>query len=155
MPELPTDWVTFHGDNLATLDAAKIDHAVRYLNDMLSTQTKQLVRKMAARDPQGWWTAHHFHWGMGVRNLLRKGGFGEEYFGIANLDDYYIGLVEMAVGVRGGTVALAGEKSQLFLGRHQAVVVGPAARWRITRFFLSCWLWLVRRRNSRWFELWK
>lgn len=102
MPE-PIDWASFHGDNIATLDPEKVEAAVRYLCDMLSPQSKQLIRKLAVRDPQGWWVAHHFHWGMGVRNLLRKGGFTEEYFRMGNLDDYYIGLVELAVGLRGAS----------------------------------------------------
>lgn len=40
----------------------------------------------------------HFGFGMAVRNLLRKEGFGEDYFGIENLDDVYVPLLEMAVG---------------------------------------------------------
>jgi hypothetical protein len=43
--------------------------------------------------PDGW----HFGGGMAIRNLLRKHGFSEEYFGVGNLDDIYIGLVEEAM----------------------------------------------------------
>jgi hypothetical protein len=39
----------------------------------------------------------HFGFGMAVRNALRKAGFGEEYFGIHNLDDIYIDVIEEAV----------------------------------------------------------
>jgi hypothetical protein len=47
--------------------------------------------------PENWWAPHHFTWGMAVRNLLRQKGFGEEYFGIDNMDDIYISLVEEAL----------------------------------------------------------
>jgi hypothetical protein len=39
-------------------------------------------------------------WGMSVRNLLRQKGFSEEHFGIDNLDDIYISLVEEALKLR-------------------------------------------------------
>lgn len=51
--------------------------------------------------PEGWYVGHHFFWGMGVRNLLRSKGFGESYFGIHNLDDIYIDLVEEALNLGG------------------------------------------------------
>lgn len=39
----------------------------------------------------------HHGWGTAIRNLLRTEGFGEEYFDVWNLDDYYTQLVELAV----------------------------------------------------------
>lgn len=36
-------------------------------------------------------------WGMGVRNALREHGFGEEPFGVRNLDNIYVPLIEEAV----------------------------------------------------------
>lgn len=38
----------------------------------------------------------HHGWGTAVRNLLREHGFGEKEFGVDNLDDYYVPLVEVA-----------------------------------------------------------
>lgn len=38
----------------------------------------------------------HFTWGMAVRNLLRDKGYGEKYFDVDNLDDYYVELIEKA-----------------------------------------------------------
>ena len=40
----------------------------------------------------------HHGWGTGIRNLLRQNGFSEKHLGVSNLDDYYVGLVEAAVG---------------------------------------------------------
>lgn len=43
----------------------------------------------------------HHGWGTNIRNFLRKKGFGEPFFEIDNLDDYYSALVEMAMGFEG------------------------------------------------------
>jgi hypothetical protein len=61
------------------------------------------------KDPEGWIGPYHFFWGMGVRNLLREKGFGEEYFKIHNLDDIYVALVEEALKLGGSNAKLAGE----------------------------------------------
>jgi hypothetical protein len=55
------------------------------------------IKKAYDADPEGWVYAHHFTWGMGVRNLLRDEGFGEKYFGVDCIDDLYVGLVEEAL----------------------------------------------------------
>ena len=67
---------------------------------MLATELAPAYPKisdMYADNPTGWATPHHFHWGMVIRNLLREKGFGEEYFGVDNLDDIYVSLVEEAL----------------------------------------------------------
>lgn len=51
-------------------------------------------------NPAYWWTSYHFYWGMGIRNLLRLHGFGENYFKVDNLDDIYIALVEEALELK-------------------------------------------------------
>jgi hypothetical protein len=43
----------------------------------------------------------HHGFGTQVRNLLRSEGYGEKYFGIDNLDDFYSALIEMAMGFAG------------------------------------------------------
>jgi hypothetical protein len=37
---------------------------------------------------------------MSVRNLLREKGFNEKYFGVHNLDDIYVALVEEALDLK-------------------------------------------------------
>lgn len=44
-----------------------------------------------------WRTPYRHDWLMNVRNLLRANGFGESDLGVDNLDDYAVGLVELAV----------------------------------------------------------
>lgn len=55
-----------------------------------------VLKDMINKNPDKWWVEHHFSWGMGVRNMLRKNGYSEKALGIDNLDDYYIPFVEQA-----------------------------------------------------------
>lgn len=72
--------------------------AVAFLREDLKDVADD-VRKAIAKDPQDhWWIApYHFGWGMAVRNRLRKHNFGEEPFGVANLDNIYVELIEEAM----------------------------------------------------------
>lgn len=62
------------------------------LNPVLSE-----IKNAYKQNPEDWYVPYHFGWGMGVRNFLREKGFGEDYFGIHNLDDIYVALVEEAL----------------------------------------------------------
>lgn len=55
------------------------------------------IRKAIDDDPEHWNIPYHMWWGMSVRNFFRRQGFGEEYFGIDNLDCCYKMLIEDAV----------------------------------------------------------
>ena len=70
--------------------------ATKFLKEHLLEKNK-ILRRAINKDPIHWFTLYHFHWGMWVRNLLRENNFSEEYFGISNLDDIYVELVEDAV----------------------------------------------------------
>ena len=94
--QLPNDWQKFHKDNVAKLKQETVAAALAMLRKELAPCADE-IRNAVAADPQEWWAGSHFDWGMGVRNLLRAKGFGEKEFGVDNLDDYYVGLVEMAV----------------------------------------------------------
>lgn len=69
--------------------------AVEFLQKYL--QTKEDIKSVILKNPEGWFAPYHFGWGMAIRNALRTEGFGESYFGIGNLDDIYVELVEEAV----------------------------------------------------------
>jgi hypothetical protein len=73
--------------------------ALVMLHDELSPVREEILAAYKA-DPEGWWAPHHFLWGMSVRNLLRQKGFGEDHFGVDNLDDFYIPLVEEALELK-------------------------------------------------------
>jgi hypothetical protein len=71
--------------------------AVEMLRNELADSVKDEIRAAIAADPSHWAAPYHFFWGMGIRNLLREKGFGEDYWPIWNLDDIYVMLVEDAV----------------------------------------------------------
>jgi hypothetical protein len=54
------------------------------------------VKNAMDRNGKDWWVGHHHGFGMGVRNLLREGGF--EWNPI-DMDDLWVGLVERAVNI--------------------------------------------------------
>jgi hypothetical protein len=93
---LPSDWRKFHHNNVAKLDPLLRDHAVAWLRENMQFPAPLVER---ARADSEWWTAHHHYSMMNVRNELRSHGFGEREFGVDNLDDYAVGLVELAMGI--------------------------------------------------------
>jgi len=83
-----------------SLDRAKVIKAVDLLKRCFSDQEQDLRPYVAAatKDPD-WWIRCH-HWEMRyVRNKLRTNSMGEEFFSVDNLDDYAVGLVELAWGI--------------------------------------------------------
>lgn len=71
--------------------------AIRLLKKYISAKETRLIRTEIKKAPVHWFAKYHFYWGMYIRNVLRDNGMGEKYFGIKNLDDIYVELVEGAV----------------------------------------------------------
>jgi len=55
------------------------------------------IRLSYGKEPETWCHGPQFAWGVPIRNLLRKQGYDEKYFGVPNLDDIYVFLVEDAL----------------------------------------------------------
>ena len=55
------------------------------------------IRSDYEKDPLNWWKRGHFHFGLAVRNQHRRKGYDASYFGVENLDDIYVYLVEDAL----------------------------------------------------------
>jgi hypothetical protein len=68
-----------------------------FRNDKTFAADFQKIRDEIAADPEHWNVPYHLWWGMGVRNFFRQKYFGEEYFGIDNMDCIYKFLVVDAV----------------------------------------------------------
>lgn len=83
----------------ATIDRNLILPALDYLKGHIAESDKLEIKTYAEDDPHTWWANSHLGWGMAIRNKLRDGRFNEAYFGIENLDDIYICLVEEALGI--------------------------------------------------------
>lgn len=88
-------WKEYFRLKVNSLDPSLRDQAVAFLRDYLSPNM-EFLRGEIAKNPNSWSSDHHF-WGMmSVRNVLRQNGFGERELHIDNLDDYAVGLVELA-----------------------------------------------------------
>jgi hypothetical protein len=68
--------------------------AVHYLIDHIPDETMLEIANMIRENGKDWWVEHHHGLGMGVRNLLRQGGFE---WGPIDMDDLWVGIVERAV----------------------------------------------------------
>ena len=96
---LPNDWKKYHTEQLGRIRPDKREAAIQFLMGYFSDapDTVKQIQEAAEKDPQTWWSSYHLTWGMGVRNLLRRHGFGEKYLGVENLDDCYVGLISAAL----------------------------------------------------------
>ena len=98
VPEIK-DWRKFHRDNVAKLDQIKVHAAVSHLKCIIAKWDNLEQIKAEAKINPEWWVGYHFFGMMAIRNDLRMNGFGEKEFGIYNLDDYTIGLLEIAMEI--------------------------------------------------------
>ena len=67
---------------------------------------KDAIRELIDADPDGWIWEHHFFMGMQARNALRRAGVKDDELppsisdcnkGDRNWDDYYVGVMEVAL----------------------------------------------------------
>jgi len=88
----------FHQARLNSLDPELREKMVALLRGKLTGPECNWRPNGAITDnPLTWWIPLHFTWGMGVRSALRKAGFTEAATGLDNLDNYWVGLVELAI----------------------------------------------------------
>ena len=83
-------------EDYGKMDSALKEPAVAFLKDFTNND-KEKIKEAITEDPDSWVAPLHFYWGMGIRNALRTAGYDEKYFGINNLDDIYVYLIEDAV----------------------------------------------------------
>jgi hypothetical protein len=74
---------------------------VRFLENEFPEEVKEEIRELHQKEGINWIGIGHMFWGMGIRNALREAGFVDDNLPDKNWDDYYIPVVECAVGIRG------------------------------------------------------
>ena len=79
---------------LYSVPSSEKTQAVQYLIDHIPDETMRDVKKAMDQNGKDRWVGHHHGFGMGVRNLLREGGFE---WGPVDMDDLWVGLVERGV----------------------------------------------------------
>ena len=89
-----------HDKSISELTEEIKEKAVRALRIVFSEVVISEIRKAYEEDPDTWWAAEHFSWGMSVRNFLRGNVCSDDKLPSGNWDDYYIPIVEMVCGIR-------------------------------------------------------
>lgn len=79
---------------LYSIPSSEKTKAVQYLINHIPDETMRDIKNLMDQNGKNWWVEHHHGFGMGVRNLLREGGFD---WGPVELDDLWVGLVKRAV----------------------------------------------------------
>lgn len=69
------------------------EKAIRYLINKVPKKTLREVYNKAKNKETNWWVEEHFGFGLGIRNILRQGGFGRDSI---TLDEIWHSLIEEA-----------------------------------------------------------
>lgn len=94
------EFYDFHTERLGELPRKIRDKAVRIVLEVLEDNDIAEIEEAANKNKLSWSSPYHFHWGMWMRNQLRKGGILDDALPSKNWDDYYIPIVELALGIR-------------------------------------------------------
>jgi hypothetical protein len=91
------EYMQFHDDRYNELPQTIKYKAIETLKSNINNIGRNQIRMVIKADRINWGSPHHFSWGMGIRNLLRKNVCLDGDLPSGNWDDYYIRLVEKAV----------------------------------------------------------
>lgn len=86
----------FSGQRIRAMNEDKRRQVVDFVRNHLHPKLLEDIKSEILRDREFWWVKQHFGWGMKFRNFLREHGFNELALRITDLDDYYIGIIELA-----------------------------------------------------------
>jgi hypothetical protein len=95
----------YHQQKFNSLEPELRQQMVDYIRDKITPADRAVIRQQIKAKPLLWWAGHHHFFGMSVRNSLRQQGFTDERVG-DNLDNYWVAIVEAAVGEDPFDVAL-------------------------------------------------
>lgn len=80
--------------------------------DEFPQDVKDEIKEMYEKDGENRWAIpYHNSWGMGVRNLFREEGFLDKQLPDGNWDDYYVQVIEFALGLRESSIVIDFYKS--------------------------------------------
>ena len=94
----PAKFKEFHEEKLAELPRDLVLRGVSALHEYSFEFFTESI-KLYEENPDDWMVPYHFHTGMHIRNTLRKQVKDSE-LPSGNWDDYYVAVLEIAMGVR-------------------------------------------------------
>lgn len=91
----------YFNQKLAEMPKDFLEGSVNFLKGYLPENVKQSIIEVYEEFGLIDWIGNNHHgWGTGIRNALRDAGFLDDQLPNENWDDYYIQVVELAVGIR-------------------------------------------------------
>lgn len=90
----------FLDKSIRELDGNIVEMGVIHINNLLDDESKQKIKEEHEKDNRTWWASHHHGWGTSIRNSLRDNVCLDDKLPTKNWDDYYIQIVEIALGLR-------------------------------------------------------
>ena len=100
LPMSDTEFVAFHKERFAELSDDIIIKAENAIKEYLSVGDVDIIKEAIKSDPIHWASLYHFNSGMEIRNLLRDKVCLDDVLPSGNWDDYYVCLIECAVGMK-------------------------------------------------------
>lgn len=94
------EFAKYHDDRFSELPEWIIEKSKLVLLDAIRPEEREIIKKEIDDNGCVWCSQYHFGWGMSVRNLLREKVCKDDELPIQNWDDYYVTLIEYAVGKR-------------------------------------------------------
>lgn len=94
------EFYNFHTERLKELSEEVRDRAVEIVVRVLEISDVSRIKKEASKNKLNWSSRYHFSWGMWMRNQLRNRGIPDSALPSGNWDDYYVPVVELALGIR-------------------------------------------------------
>jgi hypothetical protein len=85
------------GEAFAAMSPELVAAVVAFLRDWLPEPAKEVYRRMIAEDPQHWHRHPHFAGGIIAEHALRGNGITEKVLGVADLDEVWPALLELAL----------------------------------------------------------
>jgi len=90
----------FYTDRLNELDKKLVDKAIKAVNKFIPKKDKKMIIEAVRKNKYNWSSPYHFQWGMWCRNQFREHVCSDNKLPTGNWDDYYVPLVELALGIR-------------------------------------------------------
>lgn len=85
---------------LAEIPRDFLKDCVAFLRSEIPDYIQANIRTLYESEGSEWAIPFHHEWGRNIRNALRLAGFFDSRLPDKNWDDYYIQVVELAVGIR-------------------------------------------------------
>lgn len=93
----------YYDEKLAEIPEDFLNKVINFIQNDFGKDKEMVEEIKAAYEEKGpieWAIPAHHDWGMHIRNVFRSQGFTDDNLPDNNWDDYYIQVIELALGMR-------------------------------------------------------